>query len=266
MKITVITACWNAVATIGDVIDSLRRQQLPVGVELEHIIVDGGSTDGTADVIRKFADEVAGLRWISERDNGMYDALNKGICMATGDVIGICNSDDVLANDDVVAKIATAFETDATLDATYADIRFVEKEVAGVEAVRAAKTRRYCTGKWFRPWMFRFGTQVAHPSFFCRKACFERLGAYSLKYGMFGDFELLLRFMWKARIRSRYLPLCTHVMRLDGASTKSLGATVKINASNLRALRDNGCYSNLLFLYSRYPFKIWGFIFPQREV
>ena len=241
MKITIITACYNSIATIRDAIESVKSQKLPEGVELEHLIIDGGSTDGTEK-----------LATISERDRGMYDAINKGIKMATGDVIGILNADDVLASDDVIVRIAEAFQVD-DMDAIYADIRFV-RELGG-------PTVRYCTGKFFRPWMFRFGTQVAHPSFFARKSCFEKYGGYSLDYGMYGDFELLCRFIWKHRIHTRYLPFCTTVMRLGGASTSGWRATVKINRSNLRALRANGCYSNYLFLYSRYFIKIWGFVF-----
>lgn len=241
MKITVITACRNSIATIGDAIGSVRRQKLPDGIELEHLIIDGGSTDGTERSAT-----------VSEPDRGMYDALNKGIGMATGDVIGILNADDVFADDEVIAKIAAAF-ADPDLDGTYGDIRFV-KELCG-------KTVRYCSGRWFRPWMFRFGTQTAHPSTFFRKGCFEKWGGYSLDYGMYGDFELLCRFIWKNRAKMKYLPVCTTVMRMGGASTDGWRTTLKINRSDLRALKANCCRSCLPLLYSRYLFKIWGFLF-----
>lgn len=191
------------------------------------------------------------FRWLSEKDNGMYDALNKGIRMATGDVIGILNADDVLAEDDVLFKTAAAF-ADPTIDGTYGDIRFV-KELGG-------KTVRYCSGRRFRPWMFRFGTQTAHPSTFFRKECFAKWGDYSLDYGMYGDFELLCRFIWKNRARMKYLPLCTTVMRMGGASTNGWRTTLKINRSDLRALKANGCWSCMPFLYARYFAKVWGFL------
>lgn len=244
MKITIITACRNSIATIGDAIESVRWQKLPDGVELEHLIIDGGSNDGTER-----------LATISEPDRGMYDAINKGIKMSTGEVIGILNSDDVLAADDVIAKVAAAF-ADPDLDGTYGDIRFV-KELRG-------NTVRYCSGRWFRPWMFRFGTQTAHPSTFFRKECFAKWGDYSLEYGMYGDFELLCRFIWKDRAKMKYLPICTTVMRMGGASTDGWRTTLKINKFDLKALKANGCWSCLPLLYSRYLFKIWSFIFRRR--
>ena len=244
MKITIITACRNSIATIGDAIGSVKRQQLPDGVELEHLIIDGGSTDGT----ERFAT-------VSEPDRGMYDAINKGIGMASGEVIGILNADDVLADDDTIARIAAPF-ADPDIDGIYGDIRFV-KELGG-------GTVRYCSGRWFRPWMFRFGTQTAHPSTFFRRECFAKWGDYSLDYGMYGDFELLCRFIWKNRAKMKYLPLCTTVMRMGGASTDGWRTTLKINRSDLKALKANGCWSCLPLLYSRYLVKIWGFVFKRR--
>ena len=257
-------------------------------LEIEYIVVDGGSADGTVEIIRDFEKKVLCLksqasslksdvsrpcqsherdldfRWLSEKDRGMYDALNKGIAMATGDVIGILNADDVLAEDDTLAKVAAAFG-DPAIDGIYADIRFVRDagwrgdEILG--KIRSAKTARYCSGKRFRPWMFRFGTQTAHPSTFFRKECFAKWGEYSLDFGMYGDFELLCRFIWKHRARMKYLPLCTTVMRMGGASTNGWRTTLKINRADLRALKANGCWSCLPFLYARYFFKVWGFVF-----
>lgn len=109
--------------------------------------------------------------------------------------------------------------------------------------------------------MFRFGTQTAHPSTFFRRECFEKWGEYSLDYGMYGDFELLCRFIWKNKARMKYLPICTTVMRMGGASTDGWRTTLRINRSDLRALKANGCWSCLPLLYSRYLFKIWGFLF-----
>ena len=279
MKVSIITVCYNAEKTIGDAMASVASQQgsgigdRGSGVGLEYIVVDGGSTDGTVGLIKewekKFAEKSVRedadstvFRWVSEKDRGMYDALNKGIRMATGDVIGLLNADDVLAEDDTLAKIAAAF-ADPTIDGTYGDIRFVKENDTPTTytSVRNSRTVRYCSGKWFRPWMFRFGTQTAHPSTFFRKECFEKWGDYSLDYGMYGDFELLCRFIWKNKARMKYLPICTTVMRMGGASTDGWRTTLKINRSDLRALKTNGCWSCLPLLYSRYLLKIWGFIF-----
>lgn len=263
MKISIVTACYNSAATIRDALESVRSQRLTEGVELEHIVVDGGSTDGTAELVRAFADGEAkgfNFRWISERDRGLYDAINKGIRMASGDVIGICNADDVLASDDVLAKIACAFgERVGTLDAVYADIRFV-REGQGVESLRGAPTTRYCTGKYFRNWMFRFGTFPAHPSTFVRKACFEKFGFYSLEYRICADFEMMLRLFYKNKIHTRYIPVCTHVMRMGGMSTGGLKSNIAINHQDLQALKANGVWSCLPLIYLKYFAKIWGYV------
>ena len=304
MKITLITVCFNSADVIRTAIESVFSQRLSTSdgsaIEVEYIVVDGASTDGTVEIIKEYGERFHSpasahdsdsitFRYISERDDGMYDAMNKGIRLSTGDVIGILNADDVLSSDDVLARVASAFAADPALDGTYADIRFVrDTEVSDDSCLPSAQsagrrqaesseicvsrsdlrlrslpTLRYCTGRFFRPWQFRFGVQTAHPSTFFRRSCFDRWGFYSLDYGMFGDFDLLCRFIWKNRARMRYLPFCTTVMRAGGASTNGFASTKKINAADLRVLRDNGYYSNLLFLYSRYLFKIWGFVFKK---
>ena len=297
MKISVITVCYNAAKTIRDALESVFAQVEKRGggeqwIEIEHIVVDGGSTDGTVREIEEFAKEVGegeglrrrergkkakakgegerwndySFRWVSEKDQGMYDAMNKGIRMATGDVIGILNADDVLDGENVLARVASTFREQGTgngeqVDGCYADVRFVrDGGLEGLGGLRKLPTVRYCSGKWFRPWMFRFGVQTAHPSTFFRKECFAKWGGYSLDFGMYGDFELLCRFIWKNRARMKYLPFCTTVMRMGGASTDGWRTTLKINRSDLRALRANGCRSCLPLLYLRYLFKIWGFV------
>ena len=270
MKISIITVCYNAAKTIATAMSSVERQRFETfeKLEVEHIVVDGGSTDGTVEIIKGFSSNLSNLsnlsfRWVSEKDRGMYDALNKGMRMATGDVIGILNADDALAEDDTLAKVAKAFE-DPDIDGTYADIRFVRDGGSeGLEGLRKLPTVRYCSGKRFRPWMFRFGTQTAHPSTFFRKECFAKWGGYSLDFGMYGDFELLCRFIWRNRARMRYLPVCTTVMRMGGASTDGWRTTLKINRMDLRSLKANGCWSCLPLLYSRYLLKIWGFVFRR---
>ena len=142
----------------------------------------------------------------------------------------------------------------------YADIRFV-KEGETVEALRGAKTVRYCSAKRWRPWMFRFAAMVPHPSFYVRRECFERLGGYSLDYRICADFELELRYLGLAKLRAAYLPECVVIMRMGGASTASWRSNVVINREDLRALRANGVWSCLPLIYLKYLFKIWGFVF-----
>lgn len=253
LKITLITVCLNSASAIPTALESVLSQK---GADYEYLVIDGGSTDGTVEIVREFEPKFAGrMRWISEQDRGMYDAINKGIRMARGDVVGLLHADDVIAAEDALAKISAAFDACPDIDGTYADIRFVR--------TLAGPTVRYCTGRFFRPWMFRFGVQTAHPSTFFRRSCFDRWGDYSLDFGMFGDFELLCRFIWKNRAKVRYLPFCTTTMRLGGASTSGWRTTKKINRTDLRALKANGCWSALPMLYLRYPFKVWGYVFKR---
>ena len=274
MKISLITACFNSEATIRTAIDSVLSQK---GVDIEYIVVDGGSKDGTVEIIKEYAEKTLNsqlltpnftFRWLSESDRGMYDAINKGIKMATGDVVGILNADDVLASDDTLAHIVSAFNTDSyplapdssRIDAVYADIRFV-MEGETVEAVRKAETVRYCSAKRWRPWMFRFAAMVPHPSFYVRRECFARLGGYSLDYRICADFELELRYLLLAKLRAAYLPECVVIMRMGGMSTSGWRSNLVINREDLRALRANGVWSCLPLIYLKYLFKIWGFVF-----
>ena len=284
MKITLITACYNSVETIGTAIESVLSQK---GVDVEYIVVDGGSKDGTVDIIKEYADKTLNsqlltpnftFRWLSESDQGMYDAINKGIKMATGDVVGILNADDVLATDDTLARIAAAFQPSkqtthhsptpslldsSTIDCVYADIRFV-REGESVEALRKAKSVRYCSASKWRPWMFRFAAMVPHPSFYVRRECFERLGGYSLDYRICADFELELRYLYLAKLKAAYLPECVVVMRMGGMSTAGWRSNMEINREDLRALRSHGIWSCLPLIYLKYLFKIWGFVFKRK--
>ena len=272
MKITLITAARNSAKTLPTAIESVLGQQ---GVDLDYIVVDGGSTDDTVEILKGYEKRLLNLstvqpfnfRWLSEKDRGMYDAINKGIKMATGDVVGILNADDVLASDDTLAHIAERFEPPNTrnarkdgerIDAVYADIRFV-REGETVEALRGARTVRYCSAAKWKPWMFRFAAMVPHPSFYVRRECFERLGGYSLDYRICADFELELRYLYLAKLKAAYLPECVVVMRMGGASTAGWRSNVEINREDLRALRSHGVWSCLPLIYLKYLFKIWGF-------
>ena len=262
MKVTLITACYNSAGTIRTAIESVLEQK---GVDVEYIVVDGGSKDGTVEVIEEFSrkDRKEGFefKWISERDRGMYDAINKGIAMATGDIVGILNADDVLASPDTLAHIAASFKPG--IDALYADIRFV-REGDSVEALRTAKTVRYCSAAKWKPWMFRFAAMVPHPSFYVRRECFDKFGGYSLDYRICADFELELRYLYLAKLKAAYLPECVVVMRMGGASTAGWRSNVEINLEDLRALRANGVWSCLPLIYLKYLCKIWGFVFKRR--
>ena len=259
MKITLITACRNAKAHIATAMESVLAQK---GVDVEYIAVDGASADGTLDVIKDYVPKFNGrMRFVSRPDKGMYDAINKGIKMATGDIVGILNADDVLASPDTLSHIAAAFTPG--IDALYADIRFV-RAGDSLETLRVANTVRYCSAAKWKPWMFRFAAMVPHPSFYVRRECFERFGGYSLDYRICADFELELRYLYLAKLKAAYLPECVVVMRMGGASTAGWRSNVEINREDLRALRSHGIWSCLPLIYLKYLFKIWGFVFKNQ--
>ena len=264
MKVSLITACYNSAATIRTCFDSVLSQQ---GIDLEYIVVDGGSKDDTVGAVKDFDRKVResgrqdfSFKWLSERDKGMYDAINKGIAMATGDIVGILNADDVLASPYTLSHIAAAFTPG--IDALYADIRFV-RAGDSLETLRVANTVRYCSAAKWKPWMFRFAAMVPHPSFYVRRECFARLGGYSLDYRICADFELELRYLYLAKLRSAYLHECVVVMRMGGASTAGWRSNVEINLEDLRDLRSHGIWSCLPLIYLKYLFKIWGFVFKR---
>ncbi len=246
MTISLITACYNCADVIAHAMTSVLAQR---DADVEYIVVDGGSSDGTASVIREFAPRFGGrMRWVSEPDAGLYDALNKGIRMATGDVVGILNGDDFFRHDGVLAEVAAAFTAD--VDAVYADIRFVTG--ANLDEV----VRYYSARRW-RPWMLRWGYMPPHPTFYCRRAKFDALGFYKLDYRIAADYELLIRFLWKGGLRTRYINDALIDMRPGGMSTRGLKSTLTLNREIVRGNRENGVYTNMLLLCVKYAFKIW---------
>ena len=261
MKITVVTVSWNAAGTILAAMNSVLRQRRD-GFNIEYIVVDGASTDGTVERIKEFEQKAANangfdFRYVSEKDNGLYDAMNKGIRMATGDVVGIMNSDDYFASDDSLAAVAAAFTSHPSgIDAVYADIRFVKK---GDET----KTGRYYTGRFWRSWMHHIGYMPPHPSVYIRREWFEKLGGYKMGYGISADFELMTRFFCKNKLRTKYLPKCLVTMRPGGVSTKNAKRNVDLNKENVRANRENGYHSSLLLMLPKYAFRLIERLLPR---
>lgn len=266
MKISLITACYNSAGTIRDTMGSVLAQE---GVDVEYIVVDGGSTDGTVALIEDFSQnrlcqgsggqesrkEGFEFKWLSEPDKGMYDAINKGIGMATGDVVGILNADDILESSDTLAHVAAGFEE--RVDALYADIRFVKDDLQ--------TTVRYYGASHWKPWMHNWGYMPPHPSVYIRREVFGRLGGYKLGYKISADFELMVRYLCRNRIRAAYLPECVVKMRMGGKSTKNWRANVLLNAENVRANRENGYFSCFAMMLPKYAFKVWGFVFKGKS-
>ncbi len=264
MKVSLITVCYNSAKTLGSAFESVLTQN---HTDIEYLIIDGGSKDNTVEVIKDYAPrfQQAGiaLQWISERDQGMYDAINKGIRMATGEVVGILNADDFLQTDSVLRDVANAF-VDDTIDALYGDIRFIKTiDSNQLDDLRQAPTRRYYSAKNWKPWMGRWGYMVPHPSVYIRKPLFEQLGYYKLGYHISADFELMIRYFCRNRLRTTYLPQPMVGMRLGGKSTNGWRSNILLNQENARANRENGYFCYLPMMFPKYAFKIWEFVFTK---
>jgi glycosyltransferase involved in cell wall biosynthesis len=225
-------------------IDSVNNQTYP---DIEHIVIDGNSKDNTISLINSDQGRVCKL--ISEPDKGMYDAMNKGIKIATGDIVGILNGDDFFSDNSVLEKIADIFQNQA-VDSLYGDVRFVDPSDTN-------KIIRYYSSKRFTPDKFRFGIMPAHPSFYVKRKFFNELGYYKEDYKIAGDFELLIRFLYTNKLRSMYLEMPFVTMRTGGISNKSVVSRFILNKEILRACRENGIHTNFINIYSKYLFKIF---------
>lgn len=249
MKITIITAVYNAAQTIADAMDSVLRQTYG---DIEYIVVDGGSKDGTVDVVRTYEPRFEGrMKWVSEPDHGIYDAMNKGIRMATGDVVGILNSDDYFTADDVVEKVAQAL-VNPKVDAVYGDIHFIRDN-------QPDRCVRYYSSARFHPRWLRFGFMPAHPSFYCRREVFERAGLYKTDYKIGSDYEMMVRLFCKHGLKASYLPVDFVTMRTGGASTKNVRSRLQLIKDDVRACRENGIYTNAAMISLKFLYKIFEF-------
>lgn len=233
LTISVITVCRNSEATIDDTLQSVASQTYPA---VDHVIVDGGSTDGTMTIVNRRRQRVSQV--VSEPDRGIYDAMNKGIRMATGDVIGFINSDDFYAGTHVLAMVAEAF-ADPSIDACYGDVSMVAQN-------NLKRIVRYWRSSPFKPRMFATGWCPPHPTFFVRRSVYERLGVFDLTYKIAADVELMMRFLESHRIRSRYLPHVLVTYRMGGTTNKSIATILRQNREIWTALSKHDLKPPLL--------------------
>lgn len=260
MRISIITATYNSAQTLRDTMESVLRQNYE---DVEHIVVDGASKDNTISIVKEFEqrylDKGAQLRWISEPDKGIYDAMNKGIAMTTGEIVGILNSDDFYTSDDVLATIADKFNADSELDAVYGDIHYVMPKDLGL------CIRYYSSEKFTRKRMI-MGFMPAHPSFYMKKSAYERFreedgSYYDNSFKVAADFEFLLRVIYKGEIKTQYVDKDFVTMRTGGASTSGIKSHLRILADHKRAFKKNGVYSNKLIQACRYVLKLKEYLF-----
>ena len=253
MKISLITVCFKSAGTLRTAMESVLEQK---DVELDYIVVDGGSDDGTVELLKEYEVKFDGrMRWISEKDRGMYDAINKGIKMATGDVVGILNADDMFESDETLAHVVDSFNRVERVDAVYADIRFVKDDLQ--------TTSRYYSAKRWKPWMLQWGKMPPHPSVYIRRDLFEKYGFYKLGYDIAADYELLIRYLRMAKLNTRYLNECVVRMRMGGKSTRGWKSFKTLNKEIVRGNLENGYFCCFPMLLPKYLFKIFEFILPR---
>ena len=250
MKISIVTVSYNAAATIEQTICSVAGQTHP---DIEYIVIDGGSTDGTVALVRKNENTVG--RWISEPDDGLYDAMNKGLRLATGDVVGFLNADDQFAAPDIVSTVAQVFD-ESRPDAVFCDVAIVDRS-------DCRTVKRFYAAQGFRPWQFRFGHAPPHPGAFVRRDRLIALGGFDTRFRICADFDLLMR-LYLQTPEVCFLPRTAVLMRSGGLSTRDIRSTVQNNREKEQICRKSGIYTNAILMWMKYFLKV-GQIFRRSQ-
>lgn len=250
MKVSIITATYNSAATLRDTLESVLAQTYQ---DIEYIIVDGLSSDGTQAIVKEYEPRFDGrLRLISEADKGLYDAMNKGLRMATGDIVGVLNSDDLFYDKNVVADVVRTFNEN-DIDCVYGDLEFVA-------ANDIHKVVRKWRGSQYKPGAFQRGWHPAHPTFYCRRSCYEKYGGFDLNLKVSADFDLMLRFLGKHKLRNKYIARNFIWMRAGGESNGSIKRIIQGNNNILRSFKKNGYHVTHFYLVRRLTPKVWDLV------
>jgi glycosyltransferase len=226
MKVSIITVTKNSEKYLSDCIESVRKQNYK---DIEHIIIDGKSSDGTLKIIQNNWEYIS--YWVSESDRGMYDAINKGLQQATGDIVGILNSDDMFASADSVRSIVDGFETSGT-DSIYGDLVYVDPK-------NTQKIIRYWKGISYRHYRFRYGWMPAHPTFYIRRKLIDQYGLYENHYYTAADYEFMARYLFLNKVSSKYIDALLVKMRNGGISNGSLKSRFRANRRDFLAMKKN---------------------------
>lgn len=226
MKISVVTITYNSAATLRDTIESVLAQEYS---NIEYLIIDGESTDATINIIKSYSDNR--IKWISEPDKGIYDAMSKGKRIATGDVVGVLNSDDFYPDNRALDRVANAFTNEA-IDAVYGDLKYVDHQDI------SKTTRNWVSGMYDRE-NFLWGWMPPHPTFFLRKSAFEKYGYYNPGFKSAGDYELMLRMLFKNNLKALYIPHVQVTMRAGGVSNSSIKNRIRANQEDRKAWKLN---------------------------
>ena len=243
MKISIITVCYNSSQFLESAITSVLAQKYS---DIEYIVIDGGSDDGTLAILKTYSDRITHV--ISEPDKGIYDAMNKGLALATGDVIGILNSDDFYPHTNVINEVVSAFESSPLADMVLGNVDFVMPSELN-------KPVRYYSSYSFRPWKMRFGFMPAHPGAFIKKSAYDEIGKYKLGYQIGADFDMFVRLLLVKKMPYFKLNQMLVRMRVGGISTSGFKSYLVSSKEIMRSLKENRIYSNSLFVLLRLPVK-----------
>lgn len=253
MKVSIVTVAYNSAQTIADTLRSVLQQTYP---DIEYWVIDGASRDNSVQVIREWEPLFQGrLHLISERDGGIYDAMNKGIRNTTGDIVGILNSDDFLTSPTVIQELVQAFTPQ--VDAVYGDVHFVR-------ATDLTRCVRYYSGRLYRPWLTRYGFMPPHPALYVRRSLFDRYGYYKTHFKISADFEFIARLFYCHHVPRRYLHLDVVTMRVGGASTESFSSRMRGTEEDLVACRQLGIRTNRLMIFCKYFIKVYSALFIRK--
>jgi glycosyltransferase involved in cell wall biosynthesis len=246
LRVSIITATFNSAATVAETMRSVEEQDY---APIEHIVVDGHSQDNTLNIVQRYPHTST---VITEKDDGIYDAMNKGIRASTGDIIGILNSDDIYAHNGVISKIVRAFE-DPAIQACYADLQYMDQQNTS-RITRTWKSGNYHTGSFYWGWM------PPHPTFFVRKSVYEKVGLFETSLQSAADYEMMLRILVKHHLPAAYIPQVIVKMRTGGMSNSSVRNRIRANREDRKAWRINDLKPYFFTLYLKPLRKITQFL------
>ncbi len=248
MRVSIITVVYNGESTINDTIQSILSQTY---TDIEYIVIDGGSKDKTLEILDKYKEKISVI--VSEKDNGIYDAMNKGLNLASGEIIGILNSDDVYLDCNVIQRFVTAFKENSKLESCYTDLIYVDKHDLN-RVIRYWKSRKYYSN------FFQDGHVPPHPTLFLKKSIYTKYGLYNIDFKVASDYEFMLRILKLQNVESNYLPFISVKMRLGGESNKSITNIIRGNIEIFRAWKLNGVKFPFLLFPKRLYRKLMQFI------
>jgi glycosyltransferase involved in cell wall biosynthesis len=250
LKVSIITVCYNSAETIESTIQSVISQDYK---NIEYIVVDGKSVDNTIQVIDKYKENISKI--VSEKDDGIYFAINKGLAMATGDIVAILHADDFYVNDKIISSVVNVFENNKAVDTVYGDLQYVDRD-------DVSKVKRHWKSKEYTPGIFLKGWMPPHPSFFVRKSCYDKYGTFNTTLKSAADYELMLRLLHKYHCTSVYIPQVLVKMRVGGKSNVTFMNRIRANREDKKAWLMNGLKPDMFTLILKPLSKLGQFFNP----